>query len=239
MAEHQDLASKQEVEEYYNTFKEHQKKLGVNIRHRTIFKNLKKAGLKPDSNVLEIGCGIGTVSSLILRHITNGSFVGVDISNESIDVARKFNASFKNAEFIVNDMSAFTHRLKFDFIVLPDVLEHIPVNQHSAIFKTISEFSSKDAVVLINIPEPNCLDWARIHNPEGLQIIDQSLSMQDLLNNSYPHGFKLFSMNSYPLQFTENDYTSVVLKKNMQKDNYTIKGKLTLGIENVLSKINL
>jgi len=239
MAEHKDLASKEQVEEYYNTFKEHQKKLGVNIRHRTIFKNLKSLGLKPESNVLEIGCGIGTVSSLIVKHVTSGSFVGVDISNESIELAKKINASSKNAEFIVNDMSTFSHKVKFDFIVLPDVLEHIPVNQHASLFKTISESSTKDAIVLINIPEPNCLNWLRKHHPEGLQIIDQSLSMQDLLNNSYPHGFKLFSMNSYSLQFIENDYTSVVLKKNMQRDNYTIKAKTVLGMENIFSKINL
>jgi trans-aconitate 2-methyltransferase len=236
MAEQKDLASKKQVEEFYNTFKEHQKKLGVNIRHRTIFRNLKKLGLKPGSNVLEIGCGIGTVSSLILKHVTQGSFVGVDISNESIEVAKKFNASSKNAEFLVNDMSEFTYKIKFDFIVLPDVLEHIPVEQHNNLFRIISNVSAGNAEVLINIPEPNCLNWARKKNPEKLQIIDQSLSMQDLLNNAYPHGFKLFSMNSYSLQYVEPDYTSVVLKKNMERDNYTPKNKITLGTRNLKSK---
>jgi hypothetical protein len=62
--------------------------------------------------------------------------------------------------------------------------------------------------------------------------------MQDLLNNTYPHGFKLFSMNSYCLQYTEPDYTCVVLKKNMEKDNYQIKTKLALGAENFLSKLS-
>ena len=52
MAEQNDLVSKSQVEVYYNTFKEHQKKLGVNIRHRTIFKNLENLDLKPGSNVL-------------------------------------------------------------------------------------------------------------------------------------------------------------------------------------------
>jgi trans-aconitate 2-methyltransferase len=236
MTEQKDLASKKQVEEFYNTFKEHQKKLGVNIRHRTIFKNFKKLGPKPGSNVLEIGCGIGTVSSLILKHVTLGSFIGVDISNESIEVAKKFNAASKNAEFIVNDMSAFDHPVKFDFVVLPDVLEHIPVEQHNNLFRVISNVTSKTATVLINIPEPNCLNWARKHHPEKLQIIDQSLSMQDLLNDSYPHGFKLFSMNSYSLQYTEPDYTSIVLKKNMALDNYTLKNKMALGTGNFKSK---
>ena len=82
--------------------------------------------MKPNSNVLEIGCGIGTVSHLILKYITEGSFVGLDISSESIEMAKKRNAFHKKAEFLVNDMSNFTHKTKFDFVVFPDVLEHIP-----------------------------------------------------------------------------------------------------------------
>lgn len=236
MTKNSDLASKEEVEKFYNTFKEHQNKLGVNIRHRTIFKNLKKQGLKTDSHVLEIGCGIGTVSSLILKYIVKGKFVGVDISTESILLAKKINASFNNAEFLVNDMSDFNHSLSFDFVVLPDVLEHIPVDQHANLFKVLNRVTKPGATVLINIPEPHCLNWARNVHPEKLQIIDQSLSMQDLLNAAYPHGFELLSMNSYCLQYTSADYTSVVFKKGGWPDQYILKDKLKLGVENILSK---
>jgi len=232
------MATKEQVKDYYDTFKEHQKQLGINIRHRTIFKNLKQAGLKPNSNVLEIGCGIGTVSNLILKYITEGSFVGLDISPESINMAKTFNAFHKKAEFLVNDMSNFTHKTKFDFIVFPDVLEHIPVEQHANIFETVAMLSTDKAVILINIPEPNCLNWVREHQPEKLQIIDQSLSMQDLLNNSYPSGFKLYSINPYSLQFNVNDYLSVVLKKDMTVKDVSIKPKLKRVIENTKSKLS-
>lgn len=231
------MATKEEVKEYYDTFKEHQRKLGINIRHRTIFKNLKQAGLQPDSNVLEIGCGIGTVSHLILKYISRGSFVGLDISSESIDMAKKLNGFHKKAEFLVNDMSNFTHTTKFDFVVFPDVLEHIPVEQHAHIFETISRLTTPNAVVLINIPEPNYLDWMRIHQPQGLQIIDQSLSMQDLLNNSYPYGFKLYSMNPYALHYTSPDYLCVILKKNMTLKHVEVKPYLDRAIQSVLSKL--
>lgn len=206
-------ASKKEVEDFYNTYTDKQQKIGVNIRHRTILKKLKGIGLKPDSKVLEIGCGIGTVSGLIIKNIPGGSFTGVDISSESIEMAKKLYPA-KNVEFLVSDMSKFTHKLKFDFVVLPDVLEHIPVEQHDNLYKILNEVTTKDAVVLINIPEPNFLNWARKHQPEKMQIIDQSLSMQDLLNNCYPHGFKLFSMNCYSLQFVQPDYVSIILKKD-------------------------
>lgn len=231
------ITSKQQVEDFYNTFKDHQKKLGVNIRHRTIFKNLKEAGLNLNSKVIEIGCGIGTVSGLILKYISQGSFVGVDISYESIELAKKINSQYHYAEFLVNDMSSFTHSTKFDFVVLPDVLEHIPVQQHLNLFKVLSAVTTENAIILINIPEPNYLNWTRKNFPEKLQIIDQSLSMQDLLNNSYPHGFKLFSMKSYCLHYKDPDYTCVILKKSMELDNYQIKNKLILGIENFISKL--
>jgi trans-aconitate 2-methyltransferase len=231
------MATKEQVKEYYDTFKEHQKQLGINIRHRTIFKNLKSAGLKPNSNVLEIGCGIGTVSNLILKFITEGSFVGLDISPESINMAKNFNAFHKKAEFMVNDMSNFTHKTKFDFVVFPDVLEHIPVEQHANIFETVSKLTTPDAVILINIPEPNYLNWVRENDPKKLQIIDQSLSMQDLLNNVYPYGFKLYSMNPYSLHYDVNDYLSIVLKKNPTVKQINLKNKLTRAIENTKSKL--
>jgi 2-polyprenyl-3-methyl-5-hydroxy-6-metoxy-1,4-benzoquinol methylase len=231
------MATQEQVKEYYDTFKEHQKKLGINLRHRTIFKNLKKNGLKSNSNVLEIGCGIGTVSHLILKYITEGSFVGLDISAESIKMAQQFNAFHKRAEFFVDDMSNFSHKTKFDFVVFPDVLEHIPVEQHANIFKTIGELTTPNATVIINIPEPNYLNWVRANDPSKLQIIDQSLSMQDLLNNSYPYGFKLYSMNPYSLHFDVNDYLAIVMKKDLTVKNVNVKSKIVRAIENTKSKL--
>lgn len=229
--------TKEQVKEYYDTFKEHQKKLGINIRHRTILKNLKNAGLKSNSNVLEIGCGIGTVSHLILKQIPEGSFVGLDISSESIKMAQQFNAFHKKAEFMVNDMSNFTHKTKFDFVVFPDVLEHIPVEQHANIFKTISELTTPNATVVINIPEPNYLNWVRANEPSRLQIIDQSLSMQDLLNNCYPYGFKVYSIMPYALHYDVNDYLAIVLKKDMTVKQIQLKGTLERAIANTKSKL--
>ncbi len=231
------MVSKEEVSNYYNDFKDHQAKLGINIRHRTIFKNLKKLGLHSNSTVLEIGCGIGTVSHLILKQITSGQFVGVDISEKSIVLAKKNNAFHKKAEFFVNDMSNFQHPLKFDYVVLPDVLEHIPVEQHSNIFKILSKHTHEKTTILINIPEPFTLDWLRRNKPEALQIIDQSLSIKDLSANCYTHGFYIFSITPYGLQFEHEEYLSIVLKKNFVRQSVIRKEKVKLGLENLRSKL--
>lgn len=231
------LADNEEVAKYYDNFKQHQKKLGINIRHRTIFKNLKKAGLSPNSKVLEIGCGIGTVSHLILGHITQGSFTGVDISPESIEHAKKFNGQHKNANFMVSNMGDFKVATKFDFVVLPDVLEHIPVQDHNALFKTLAAHSHENTVILINIPEPYTLGWTRRNHPQNLQIIDQSLSMQDLCNNVYPHGYYLFSVSPYGLQYEHEEYLSIVLKRDQERKSVVRKSKFDLNTSNLLSKL--
>ncbi|MFO0322969.1 MAG: hypothetical protein ACK504_11150 [Bacteroidota bacterium] len=102
------MPTKEEIKDYYdNTFKDYQKKIGINIRHQTKFKNLKKLGLKPNSNVLEIGCGIGSVSHLILKYITNRGFVGLDIRLESIKMSQLNNSFHKKAEFLVNKRGVF------------------------------------------------------------------------------------------------------------------------------------
>ncbi|MDP4866941.1 MAG: class I SAM-dependent methyltransferase [Crocinitomicaceae bacterium] len=226
------MAEKVQIEEFYDSFEANQKKLGISVRHRIIHNNLCKIGLKNNSNVLEIGCGIGTVSQLIIRSIPHGKFHGCDISPKSIETARKKNAE-SNVTFQVTDMSDFNSDIKFDFIVFPDVLEHIPVEQHSNMFEKVAKVCSPDAKILINIPEPNCLNWTRKNRPEVLQIIDQSLSMQDLLNNTYPHGFQVQSIHPYAIHTNVANYLSIVLIKNGEVKNIELKGKFGQLIQNL------
>jgi len=225
------MAEKEQVEEFYDTFVETQDKIGVSVRHRIIHTNLKSIGLNSNSNVLEVGCGIGTVSSLIIKSIPNGNFLGCDISPKSIDYANNVFGK-PNAKFIVSDMSSFSSDIKFDFIVFPDVLEHIPVEQHNRLFENVSKACSDNAKILINIPEPNSLNWFRENKPEVLQIIDQSLSMQDLLNNTYPHGFSVESIEPYSIHTNVDNYLKIVLVKNPRVEKLIVKGKLSQFIQN-------
>lgn len=229
------MANKEQVEEFYDEFVEKQEKIGISIRHRLIHKKLKSIGLKETSNVLEVGCGIGTVSNLIIKSIPKGKFIGCDISPESIATAKKLNA-FSNANFIVTDMSDFSSDIKFDFIVFPDVLEHIPVDQHNKLFENVSKVCSVNAKVLINIPEPNSLNWIRNNKPELLQIIDQSLSMQDLLNNTYPHGFQVQSILPYAIHTNVDNYLSIVLIRNSEVNDIKLSGKFSQLIDNMKAK---
>jgi cyclopropane fatty-acyl-phospholipid synthase-like methyltransferase len=217
------MESKENVKKYYDDYVGRQRKYGITPRHRFILKRLKKFGLKSTSKVLEIGSGIGTLSVLIVNEVNKGYFLGCDISEVSINVC---NAELKRSytDFLVTDMSDFKSEIKFDFIVLPDVLEHIPVNEHALIFENVSKCVHEDSIVVINIPEPKYLNWVRNNRPDLLQIIDQSLSLQDLLNNTYSAGFYVEEILPYAIHTNVPNYLSIVFSRKKELSEMKIKG---------------
>lgn len=231
--------SSKDISSFYDGFASHQKKTGTNIRHRTIFRNLKNAGLKKDSSVLEIGCGIGTVTSLIAKYALKAKIVAVDISPQSIEIAKQVQKHFPNIQFIVSDMTDFKSELKFDFVVLPDVLEHIPVEQHRNLFNVIRKHTHPDSTVLINIPNPPYLRWLRKNKPNVLQIIDQPISTDILLNDVYANDFHLHSLNVYSLSIKEGEYQCIILKRQKEYElkKVTPLSKTLASVLDIKSKI--
>src|SRR5688572_25893429 len=121
------MSNREEVSTFYDNRVADQVRIGINLRHRTIFRLLKKNGLNRYQRVLEIGCGVGPVTSLILKLVRDGFVHAVDISPKSIEQAKVNLSSRTNLSLSVSDMSDFSAPEKFHVIVLPDVLEHIPI----------------------------------------------------------------------------------------------------------------
>ncbi|MRR23340.1 class I SAM-dependent methyltransferase [bacterium] len=156
---------------------------------------------------------MGTLTGLILKYVNKGEVVAVDISPASVNIARKRLKGYANVMLMVSDMSDFVHPGIFDFIVLPDVLEHIPSEQHRNLFRTLAEHMHENTVILIHIPHPRGIDFIRRTNPEQLQIVDQAIEADSLLADIYANGLMLLSYISYPLFDRENDYAVITIKK--------------------------
>jgi cyclopropane fatty-acyl-phospholipid synthase-like methyltransferase len=221
-------ASRDQISGYYDGFSQHLKKIGVNIRHRTIFFQLRKNGLKRDASVLEIGCGIGQVTGLMAKYLSKGSVTAVDISPRNIENAKQRLKSFKNVQFLVSDMTDFTSGKVFDFVVLPDVLEHIPLEQHAALFERIGKHTHAGSTVFINIPSPHFQNFLSNQKPEMQQIIDLSLETGLLVPSFQAGGFVIHSLKNYALAVEECDYQQLVLKKKRtpEKVRYFTKPEL-------------
>lgn len=226
------------VVRFYDQFAEKQEKTGINSRHLSILEKAKQAGLASNHRVLEVGCGIGTVSHLLATQVPQGKVLAVDISPESIEKARMLWKKQGNLKFDVSDMSDFNLPGEtFDFFVFPDVLEHIPVAQHARLFENIQRHAHADSVVLIHIPAPRYLEWMIGNQPEKLQVIDQPLDTGVLVQTLGAAGFYLEKMETYALFFEEKDYQYFVFRTKKPVQQSTEKSKWQVLKERIIIRL--
>jgi ubiquinone/menaquinone biosynthesis C-methylase UbiE len=79
--------------------------------------------LKPDMNVLDVGCGTGIITKGIANYVLpNGRVTGIDISLHLISEAIKTNHQ-TNMEFLVEDIFSYDTTVEFDLITTSRVLQ--------------------------------------------------------------------------------------------------------------------
>jgi len=81
------------------------------------------------SNVLEAGCGVGAQTIILARNSPNAKFTAVDLSEESLRVAKERVSSqgFTNVTFQQSDIFHMPYEDdSFDHLFLCFVLEHLP-----------------------------------------------------------------------------------------------------------------
>ncbi len=221
-----------EVAEFYNSFTKYQNRVGINSRIRTILKNLKKLKLKPNIKILEVGCGVGLLTVQLKKIYSLASLFGTDISEGCIKEATD-RAGDSRTKFLVTDMTDFNPTDNFDLVLFADVLEHIPVENHFAIFKKLSECTHKNSVIAINIPHPAYLEWQIKFDPEVLQIIDQPLHLPMLIDSIYKNGFMIKELSSYSLYHNLPNYQWMEIRKQIDINDFRSKS----SFENKLMEI--
>ena len=230
--------SKDQVVSFYDEFADKQAKTGINSRHLSILDKVKATGLNANNSILEVGCGIGTVSHLLATQVPTGEVLAVDISPESISKAKVLWKSQSNLKFEVSDMSDFDQNgKKFDYFVFPDVLEHIPVDQHQRLFSNIQKHAHRNSVIFVHIPAPRYLQWMIQNEPEKLQVIDQPLDSGDLIKRITSNGFYLEKMETYSLFFEEKDYQYFVFRANKPLKKSTPRSKWQILRERISIRI--
>ena len=221
--------NKDAVSKYYDNYAEKQLSKVSNDRHRKIREYAVRFGLKESDHVLEIGCGIGAVTALLSEIIRQGHITAIDISPKSIEIAEERLKHFTNIEFLVGDVIEMNIGGRFDFIILPDVIEHIPLTEHPSLFRKLRTLIKDTGAILINIPNPYYLEWCRMHRKDLLQLIDQPIYTNELAQNIYRHGLYIYYLETYSIWVLNNDYQVIVLKPVIKELEYPdIQYKLTL-----------
>lgn len=110
--------------------------------------------IKPNSNILDIGCGVG-VLDFYLRKSGNKVF-GIDVSSKAIKIAKNSATLLFETNLPVFTQSDFLKsniNVKFDAVVMFEVLEHLK-NDKEAIQK-IGSLLKKDGLLILSSPSIN------------------------------------------------------------------------------------
>jgi cyclopropane fatty-acyl-phospholipid synthase-like methyltransferase len=212
--------------EFYDHFISYQIKTGINDRIYGLYKRLLKVGLPSDSNVLEIGCGIGSLTSLLARKIKKGTITSLDISEKSIQYARS-HITRTNITFHFADIMEFQADLTFNRILLFDVIEHIPEEQHVDLFSKISGLMNEDALLFINMPNPYHILFDQKHKPEALQEIDQPIFINNLVNVMAKVSLDMIYFETYSI-WVKDDYHYFIVKKRSEFTEHFVHNDRTV-----------
>lgn len=80
-------------------------------------KAIESFGFVGNEHVLDIGCGDGRITAEIAKHIPHGAVVGIDISENMINNAKKSFMAISSVSFMQADATTFTSDKKFDVVV--------------------------------------------------------------------------------------------------------------------------
>ena len=220
------MNSKYTSNSFYDTFISYQIESGINDRIYHVYRQVKKLGLRSDSSVLEIGCGIGSLTSLLVKKVKHGTYEALDASHKSIDFARK---RLRNSKLVFTacDVMEYTpiHQ-PFDFILMIDVLEHIPKENYGLLFSKISGWMNDQSVLVINIPNPEYILFDQRNQPDVLQEIDQPVFVDELLPICKNTSLDLVHFETYSI-WVKGDYQFLVFKKHSSFKEIQIAGTRT------------
>ena len=111
--------------------------------------------IRQDARVLEIGCGSAGVLSVFLECGHKG--FGVDLDDNSLDYAREQLAEYiesKQLTLINRDIYSIDleaeYQVKFDIIILKDVIEHI--HDQEKLLRKMQSFLAPEGVVFLGFP---------------------------------------------------------------------------------------
>ena len=106
--------------------------------------------IKNGDNVLDVGCGNGSVAISIAKKIPDSEVIGIDIDGNNIEFAKEKlkENNLKNLTFIHGDIKD-QKKIKSEIVILSNILEHI---ENRPLFLKNIFFISSAKTFLIRVP---------------------------------------------------------------------------------------
>jgi len=105
-------------------------------------------------NILELGCGIGGLM-YFLESKGYRNIKGVDISNEQINLCRKYVSKNVSCEDVNNYLNQ--NSIKYEVIILFDLIEHIQKAKIFELVKAMYDSLEENGHIILRTPNMGCL----------------------------------------------------------------------------------
>lgn len=175
------MATKEQVE-FYDNFIDHFEEQMNNGRNQD-FRNWTKKWIYEPKKVLDLGCSFGYNSAYLTE--IGCEVHGIDISPKCIMKAKK---TYPKCTWHCGDITeGFDPGVRdFDFVLLSDVIEHVPVEKHAKLFRTIGSWTKPKAALVASVPNP--LLHEKIQK-ETYQPVEEKVEIPELLQHLREGGF--------------------------------------------------
>jgi len=112
---------------------------------------VKRAGIKDGMQVLDLGCGWGSLSLWIAEHFPNASVISVSNSTSQRDfiTERARERSIGNVEVVTCDMNDFSPERRFDRVVSVEMFEHM--RNYGELFSRINNWLMPDGRFFMHV----------------------------------------------------------------------------------------
>lgn len=119
---------------------------------KMLIENFKKkfvsmVDLADGDRLCDLGCGEGFIVNYVLKQSPNVYVEGYDIEEAAISIARKINPDVKFGTIDVRNISVLLKRRRFDYVLLMEVLEHIP--DYERVLEQLSEMNFSRLVISV------------------------------------------------------------------------------------------
>lgn len=148
--------------------------------------------LSGKTNVIEIGCGDGFASRIVVQEV--GKLTAIDFDPLLIKEAREIMDPDWNFECFVLDPTEGNITEKYDAAYSLDVIEHIPKDREHAFLKNIVQSLTENGVLIIGTPSRQSQRYASSISLEGHVNCKDHIELKEILSE-YFHNVFLFSMN--------------------------------------------
>lgn len=205
-----------EIEKYYDEHligKLRDYVLG-NIRVEAGAETVEKWGGDSPKKILEVGCGIGAICWRMSKFWPRASVLGLDISDASIEFARKVFSS-ESVRFEKKLLEPGSVGEQFDLVVLMDVYEHIAGEDRPQFNAALKEVLSDNARIILTFPTPRKQQHLRETNPEGLQPVEEDISPAVLVKTAAGTDTDLIYYEDKNI-WRKGDYGHAVLARESQ-----------------------